>query len=165
MKEFNEENLLEKVTDFELVQTEGEKYVIFFLDDEMFAVPIQYVAEVDRLLAVTQLPNVPNWLMGIANLRGDIVSVVDLRSFWERKTISPNKTKTLILRSPDNETLIAFVVDKLGEIATLQQKESEFITQTENPMPHVGKKLRYQETTLYLLDAENLLSSPKLQSI
>lgn len=165
MQSIAEQPIAENITDFELVRTDGKKHVIFFLDEEMFAVPAEYVAEVDRLLAVTPLPNVPHWLLGIANLRGDIVSVVDLRKFWERTSSPPQKTKTIILRDEDDETLIAFVIDRLGEIANLQISEAEFITETTYPMPHAGKKVRHQESCIYILDAASLLSSPKLQTL
>jgi purine-binding chemotaxis protein CheW len=163
MKNFNEDNLLE-VADFETAQPSSERFVVFYLDEETFAVPSKYVAEVDRAFAVTPVPNVPDWFLGISNLRGDLVSVVDLRTFWNRETIAPQKAKTIILRSGKDGFEIAFVVDKIGEIAILESSQIELMTNAEKDLPllHINKKTKYKESSFYLLDAEKLLASPKL---
>jgi purine-binding chemotaxis protein CheW len=163
MKNLNEDNLLE-VTEFETVRPESERFVVFYLDKETFAVPSKCVAEVDRLFAVTPVPNVPEWFLGISNLRGDIVSVVDLRAFWNKETKAPQKSKTIILRSVKDNLEIAFVVDKVGEIAILETANIEVMTNAEKDLPllHVHEKAKYKESMFYLLDAEKLLSSPKL---
>jgi purine-binding chemotaxis protein CheW len=160
------DNILE-ITDFEIVRTDGERFVVFFIDDDAFAVSSKFVAEVDRLLAVTPLPNLPNWFCGIANLRGDIVSVVDLRPFWNRTSTTALKGKTLILQSKRGSTRIAFVVDRIGEINILEESECEVFAEAEiqSPLPHIYGKANLKNQTLYLLDVEKLLSSPKLQNL
>jgi purine-binding chemotaxis protein CheW len=163
MKSYSEDNLLE-VTEFELVRPNAERFVVFYLDEETFAVPSRCVAEVDRVFAVTPVPNVPEWFLGISNLRGDLVSVVDLRQFWNRQTNPPQKCKTIILRSAKDGFEMAFVVDKIGEIAILETANIEAMTNAEKDLPllHVNQKAKYKESMFYLLDAEKLLASPKL---
>jgi purine-binding chemotaxis protein CheW len=163
MNNLIEDNLLE-VTDFEIVRSNAERFVVFYLDEETFAVPSKYVAEVDRVFAVTPVPNVPEWFLGISNIRGDLISVVDLRTFWNKQTAAPQKCKTIILRSTKDNFEIAFVVDKIGEIAILDSAKVETMTNAENDLPllHVNQKAKYKESMFYLLDAEKLLASPKL---
>jgi purine-binding chemotaxis protein CheW len=163
MKNLPEDNLLE-VTEFEIIRTNSERFVVFYLDEETFAVPSKCVAEVDRVFAVTPVPNVPDWFLGISNLRGDLISVVDLRTFWNRQTTPPQKAKTIILRSNKDGFEIAFVVDKIGEIAILDTADIEGMTNSEKDLPllHVHEKAKYKESSFYLLDAEKLLASPKL---
>jgi purine-binding chemotaxis protein CheW len=161
-----EDNILE-ITDFEIVRTDGEKFVTFFLDEDTFAVPSKFVAEVDRLLSITPLPNLADWMSGLANLRGDIVSVIDLRVFWNRTTPASKKSKTIILRSLKDPMLLAFIVDRIGEISIVEEKECELFSDSEihSPLPHVYGKANYNGQLLHLLDVEKLLSSPKLQEI
>lgn len=161
-----EDNILE-LTGFEIVRTEGEKFVTFFLDNETFAVPSKFVAEVDRLLSITPLPNIADWFSGLANLRGEIVSVIDLRLFWNRRTSPPAKAKTIILRSHKDSIRLAFTVDRIGEISILEESEREIFTDSEihSPFPHTYGKGNFKNQTLYLLDVEKLLASPKLQKI
>src|SRR5689334_910486 len=110
MKNFAQENLPEidffspDLTDSlflenQTAEASGEKFIVFFLDGELYAVSAAQVAEVVQMLAITPLPNVPEWLLGIANLRGEIISVVDLPKLWNKKTSqNPAKAKLIVLR-------------------------------------------------------------------
>jgi purine-binding chemotaxis protein CheW len=166
MDNITDDNILD-ITDFEIVRTDGEKFVTFFLDEDTFAVSSKYVAEVDRLLSVTPLPNLADWVSGLANLRGEIVSVIDLRLFWNRNTNAPKKSKTIILRSRKESILLAFIVDRIGEISIVEKAEREIFSDTDihSPLPHVYGQALVKGQNLHLLDVEKLLSSPKLQEI
>jgi purine-binding chemotaxis protein CheW len=156
---------LEEFTDSVLsprkeLKAEGEKYVVFHLDDKLYAVHSKQVVEVIGFLDVTTLPMVPEWLAGIANLRGNIIPVVNLRLLWKKETTTPQKTKLLVLRSEKDHGTIAFVVDKLSEIVTLTAKEIQFsAADFESSFPTFFGRAAFKSQTLYLLDAENLFSS------
>jgi purine-binding chemotaxis protein CheW len=140
---------------------EGEKYVVFHLDEKLYAVHSAQVAEVIGSLAVTALPFVSAWLAGIANLRGDIISVVDLRKLWKKTTAPESKSKLLVLRSPKGSNhRAAFIVDKLNEIVTLKSRDIEFsAADFASSFPTFFGRARHKTQTLYLLDAENLFAS------
>jgi hypothetical protein len=57
--------------------------VAFTLGGSGCAFPAEYALEVGQIPKITPVPNVPDWLAGVANRRGDILSVVDLRAFLE----------------------------------------------------------------------------------
>jgi purine-binding chemotaxis protein CheW len=61
--------------------TPSIRYLAFDLAGQSFAMPLVYVREVERIPPVCPLPNVPGWLLGAANLRGEVISVVDLAAF------------------------------------------------------------------------------------
>jgi hypothetical protein len=67
------------------------KHVVFKLGESRYAVPISNVIEIQRVPNVTSIPNVPDWVEGVCNLRGEIISVLDLRSFlsMEGQTSEP----------------------------------------------------------------------------
>lgn len=152
-------------------QVYGEKYVVFALDEELYAVHSNLVAEVLSPLPVTPLPGVPEWLSGVANLRGEIISVVDLRKFWKKKpavsaSSSPQKNKLIVLRSAKDETKIAFIIDRLSEIVTLAPQDIKFsAADFENSFPTLYGKAAHESSTLLLFDAENLLSSLSLSEL
>ena len=140
-------------------QTVGEKFVVFALDNEFFAVSAKQVAEVVQPLFLTPLPNVPEWLLGMANLRGSIISVVNLLKLWGRKTSSASpKTKFIVLRSFKDASPVAFTVDKLSEIATLPNEKIQFI---ENDQSFFAKAT-HKSNILHLIDTEKLFSSLKI---
>ena len=138
--------------------TKGEKYVIFCLGAEFFAVFSDKVVEVVQMLAVTPLPNVPEWLLGIADLRGTIVSVVSLQKLLG-KTDAPifSRTKFVVLKSSDFSTSVALAVDRVSEIVVLSDKE---ITSLNDPKtPFILGNALYKSNHLTLLNVEKLFSS------
>src|SRR3712207_5866406 len=94
-------------------QMAGEKFIVFFLGDELFGVTAAQVAEVVHPPALTRLPRVPEWLLGIANLRGEVISVVDLSGLLKKRASSYSpKSKLIVLRGPNSNASIAFSVDR-----------------------------------------------------
>lgn len=138
----------------------GEKYLVFHIDDEIYGINSKRVAEVTANVGVTPLPSVPDWIAGIANWRGDIISVVDLRKLWEKKSKSPKKSRLIILHPNKNDSAIAFVVDKLSEIVTLSVKDINFsAADFTDSYPTFFAKADYKSQSLYLLDIDKILSS------
>jgi chemotaxis signal transduction protein len=78
---------------------QGDSYILVAIGNGRLAVSLQDVVEVGDLPAVTWLPNLPDWLLGIINVRGEIVSVVDLPLFlaWPVET-SVRRVRMIILR-------------------------------------------------------------------
>jgi chemotaxis signal transduction protein len=105
-------------------QAEGEKFVVFFLNEKPYAVATEEVAEVTQTLPVAFLPNAPEWIFGIANLRGEIITVLNLPHILreERGAIS-KKSKFVILQSKKSASPIAFTVERIGEIITLPKEK------------------------------------------
>ncbi len=137
-------------------QPSGEKFIVFFLDDALFAVPAKQVAEVVHPLPLTNLPNVPEWLLGMANLRGNIISVVNLLKLWNKSASSlSSKTKFIVLRSQNGAPSVAFTVDKLSEIVTLPNDEIQIIKDDQS---FFGKAM-HKSNILHLVDTEKLFSS------
>lgn len=138
----------------------GEKHVVFHQDEKLYAVHSRQVAEVIGFLPVTPLPFVPAWIAGVANLRGELISVVDLRKLWKKTTSAPLKTRLLVLRSEKENHTAAFIVDKLSEIITLSQREIEFsAADFASSFPTFFGRATRDAQTIYLLDAEHLFSS------
>ena len=148
--------------DEQSAQTKREKYVVFCLGADFFAVSTNKVSEVVQMLAITPLPNAPGWLLGIADLRGTMISIVNLQKLFGTPdtTVSP-RTKFVVLRSPDFPSAVALAVDRLSEIIVLQNEEIQFMADGKTPLI-LGKAI-YTFNTLTLLNVENLLSSLTIQ--
>jgi chemotaxis signal transduction protein len=83
-----------------------------------YALPLSHVREVDRLPGVTPLPNVPSWLLGAANLHGEIVSVVDLAAFLGLGAARPSReTRLLACRHGGME--VGLMVERVRDIREL----------------------------------------------
>lgn len=143
--------------DEKAAEIKGEKYIVFFLDTEIYAVSSKQVAEIIQPLAITPLPNIPGWLLGITNFRNEIISVIDLRKLRQHNDlpVSP-KSKLVVLRSDNGGSLIAFTIDKISEIVTLPDENIQPVN--ENAFPYIYGTTTHKSSKLNLIDAEKLLS-------
>ncbi len=93
----------------------GEQYLVFSLRDREFAVKAEFVQGVERLVDLTPVPNVAPWVKGVINLRGSIISVIDLRMFLDLEQL-PYSPRTRLLTLQYSEMVICMVVDSVSEM-------------------------------------------------
>jgi len=92
----------------------------FSLSDELYAIEAEHVAEVLPLPQFTPLPNTPPFVLGIVNVRGHIVSVLDLRVFFELPIEGlSDKNFLAILRSAEME--FGLLIDRVQGIARIER--------------------------------------------
>ena len=102
----------------ETAHVRGTRYLTFDLGGGSYALPLAHVREVDRLPAITPLPNVPPWLLGAANLHGEIVSVVDLAAFLGLGSGKPSReSRLLACRAGSME--VGLLVERVRDIREL----------------------------------------------
>jgi chemotaxis signal transduction protein len=90
----------------------GQQYIIFKLCDIEFALPLKNATEIGHTPDITPLPNLPQWVVGICNIRGDIVSVVDLKQIFQLDPDTINTALNLIIIH-DDELSTAVLVEKI----------------------------------------------------
>jgi purine-binding chemotaxis protein CheW len=98
--------------------------VSFVIGSEEFGVDILYVQEINRMLQITQVPNAPEFVSGIINLRGRVIPVIDLRC---RLGLPPkehdNNTRIIVIEV--NGRTIGFIVDAVREVIRIPQNITE----------------------------------------
>src|SRR5947208_16626050 len=94
----------------------------FRVGRETFGVPISLVHEIVRVPEITTLPDAPDCIEGVINLRGKIVSVVDLRKRFGEKEVKKNK-KNRILVAEVCGRLVGLVVDSASEVLKVPPSE------------------------------------------
>ncbi len=143
----------------EISQTEGEKYIVFLINEDHYAIASNKIAEVVRPQPFTTLPNFPDWLVGIANLRGDIISIIDLQILLKSHLVDSPKSRLIVLRSPDSDSHIAFKVDKVREIVTFPDNQVNFNKDIE--LPYLYGNINHKSNDIKLLNVDEILSSLK----
>ncbi|WP_394209485.1 chemotaxis protein CheW [Enterovibrio calviensis] len=103
----------------------AQKNLVFSLADEQYGIPLSSVKEVIGLVKVTPIPHVPPYFKGLINLRGRIISVIDLRSKLglEEKAYEPKKTSIII--SDVNALTIGSIVDDVNEVVGFDEAQIE----------------------------------------
>lgn len=116
---------------------ETTQYLTFRLGEELFALDISKVREVLDLTAITRVPRTPEYMLGVLNLRGSVVPVIDLRlKFGMTKSEKTVNTCIIITEvMVDEETLvIGALVDSVQEVIDLEPGDLE-------PPPKIGARL------------------------
>lgn len=100
----------------------GKEYLTFELGEEIYGVDILRVQEIRGWDNVTRIPNVPNHVKGVINIRGAIVPVFDLRLKFGLASAEYHPTTVVILlavRSGGKERVVGFVVDGVSDVANV----------------------------------------------
>lgn len=139
----------------------SQRLVLFGVAGAMYGVPETFVTEVARVPAVTSVPHVPHWLRGVTNLRGDIISVVDLRSFIGLEGTSPYTGRLVVVRLIDEEFSAGLLVDGVEQIAAVALDD---VRPPAGPVegalaPYLTGVAQMGERLVSVLDLERLLRS------
>jgi purine-binding chemotaxis protein CheW len=133
--------------------------VIFKLADEDYGLPIQKVQEINRLVPVTRLPQTPDFMEGIINLRGRVIPVVDLRKRFGLET-RPNEDDTRIMIIDILGQTVGIIVDAVNEVillpgASIEPAPPSFILEAQY-IEGIGK---VDDRLVILLNIDKVLTS------
>lgn len=92
--------------------------VIFTLAKEEYGLPITKVQEINRLVPITKLPQTPDFMEGVINLRGRVIPVIDLRKRFQLAAAGNSEDTRIIIVDVDGQTL-GIVVDAVTEVVRL----------------------------------------------
>ena len=95
-----------------------KQYISFTIGDDHYAVEITMVREIKGWIPTTDLPNSPDYMRGVINMRGVIVPVFDLRTRFQRGTTEPGRTHVVIIIRLEERT-IGILVDAVSDILTI----------------------------------------------
>jgi purine-binding chemotaxis protein CheW len=138
-------------------ETSGERYLCFSLGTEEYGIPLLSVKEVIALPEITPVPQTPAHFLGIMNLRGQIISVMDLRSKLGIKANQSSETAVIICELTPNS--IGVVVDSINCVASPLRSETNDGAEIQNQKTahYVTGVFRNDGKLVLLLDVQKLL--------
>ncbi len=104
-------------------ETQIGEFLTFKLGTELFAIENSYVTEINRVTEITPLPNTPEYLKGILNLRGKIIPVIDMRLKLRKQRDTQCDGACVILTMADAK--VGLVVDTVLEILSIKAEDIE----------------------------------------
>jgi len=102
--------------------TADNQYLTFLLAEEEYGIDILRVQEIKGWDKVTRLPQAPAFVLGVINLRGAVVPIVDLRRRFALPVVEPGPTTVVIVvkvRAERGERTVGMVVDAVSEVYTV----------------------------------------------
>jgi purine-binding chemotaxis protein CheW len=150
--------------------TETTQYLTFKLEDELFALDIGKVREVLDFTTITKVPQTPDFMRGVINLRGSVVPVVDLRlkfgMVMAEKTV--NTCVIIVEVDMDGEKVVmGAMADAVQEVLDLEPDQIE-------PPPRIGTKLntefikgmgKHAEQFIIILDIDKVFTTGEMELV
>lgn len=114
----------------------SNQLVVFNLGKEEYAIDISYAKEIIRIPSFTKIPNVPHYIEGVFNLRGTVITVIDLKKRFEISN-QERGTDSRLLILDFHEVQIGIIVDDISEVVridnlTIQDLDTELISISKN---------------------------------
>ncbi|MFT4607453.1 MAG: purine-binding chemotaxis protein CheW [Urechidicola sp.] len=140
--------------------------VTFELDNETYGINVMQVQEVLRETEVAPVPGAPYYVIGIINLRGNVVSVIDARIRFGLPTIERNEMTRIIVIEAQQQ-IIGILVDSVAEVVDIKMSEIETAPNVGNDESsrYIDGVVSRGEKLLILVDLDKLLSEAQWGSI
>jgi purine-binding chemotaxis protein CheW len=152
-----------------IVDKEG-KYLTFTLDNEEYGIGILKIKEIIGMMPITTVPQTPEFVKGVINLRGKVIPVVDLRLRFGMMAMDYTERTCIIvveIEGMSETVMIGIVVDSVSEVLTIGGEDIE-------DTPTFGTKLntdyilgmaKMEGGVKILLDIDRVLSAKEISSL
>lgn len=156
----------------EMTQTSGKatQFLTFILGQEEYGVDILRVQEIRGWHQVTRVPNAPDYLLGVLNLRGSIVPIIDMRMRFHLDKVEYNPVTVIIVLSVKSENgthVFGVVVDGVSDVLDVMPAHIK-------PIPELGGAINtdfisglaaLSERMVMLLDIDKLLNADEFAAL
>ncbi len=141
--------------------------VSFKIGEEEFGVNILRVQEINRMLNVTQVPNSPEYVDGVINLRGRVIPVIDLRTRFGMERKQHDKNTRVVVVELAGKT-VGFVVDAVSEVLRISRSVTE--PPPETVASSIGADFitsiaKLEDRMIILIDLEKVLSTEEKNAL
>lgn len=142
------------------------QFVVFSLGDEEFGVDIDQVSEIVRVGTFAPIPDSPEFIRGLTNVRGTIIAVIDLKKRFALRQEKGVEGKHVII-TREQKNLLGILVDEVTEVLRIAQKEI-------SPAPgmttvihknYMSGVITVEQRMIILLDLKSVLSEEELEKV
>lgn len=143
------------------------RWVTFRLENETYGIDVMQIREVLRSPEISPVPGAPSYVLGIINLRGNVVAIIDTRSRFGLSSLAEidDASRVLILEAGDY--VVGFLVDSVREVAELRNDQIETAPDTGSGVASrfITGLYNRKDGLLILVDAAKLLSDSELAEL
>jgi purine-binding chemotaxis protein CheW len=155
----------EELLDLSRVNTSLQRqFIVFAIEDIQFGIPLSNALEVGHRPDIIPLPNLPKWVLGISNIRGEIISLINLKAFLGIPSSEANGEQRFIMIH-NQEIKVGIIVDRVMGILSLDRLDDEI----QNNPYRKGEIANYIQRAAVsgknvtnIFDIDRLLSSPRM---
>ena len=141
------------------------QWVTFQLDDEFYGINVMQVQEVLRMSEIAPVPGAPSYVLGIINLRGNVVTVIDTRARFGLSSEEPTESSRIIFVEILGQ-VIGMLVDSVAEVVYLRQSEIDTAPNvTEDTSRFIQGVCKREKYLLILVDVNKLLDQGDMSDL
>lgn len=146
--------------------TLSSRYLTFHLGEEDYGIEIRYVTEIVGIQKITEVPDMPEFVMGVINLRGQVIPVIDVRLRFNMPLRNYDERTCVIVVNID-DSVVGLIVDTVQEVREIRPENV-------SPVPKLGRseKARYilgmgkvGDEVIILLDVGKLLREEEIAAL
>lgn len=126
--------------------------VVFTLGSEKFALETRLVHGIEKMMGITKVPTAPYYIKGLANLRGSIISIIDLKSYLNMECLKEEENVIIV---EVNDERVGIMVDSVHEVVEIT---SDMIEKVSDNAGHIKGVINFKDYIVTLLEGETLLS-------
>lgn len=142
------------------------QWVTFHLENEKYGIKVMQVQEVLRMTEIAPVPGAPHYVLGIINLRGNVVTVIDTRRRFGLADVEhDDETRIVIVEA--NNNVVGILVDSVAEVVDLKVSEIETAPNVGNDesSKYIQGVSSRENELLILVDVDKLLSDEEWQEV
>jgi purine-binding chemotaxis protein CheW len=142
------------------------QFVTFILKDEVYGINVMQVQEVLRITEIAPVPGAPAYVLGIINLRGNVVTVIDTRTRFGLPSVETDDSSRIIVIESEKQ-VVGILVDAVAEVVELRENEIDVAPNvgTEDSSRYIQGVATREEGLLILVDLNKLLTDEEWQKI
>lgn len=147
-------------------ETLRNRYLTYQVGNEMFGIQIRYVIEIVGLQQITEMPEMPEYIRGIMNLRGKIIPVMDIRLRFGMPWREYDDRTCIIVINMDDVS-VGLVIDSVSDVLTISDNEimNKPEMSTKSECDYISRIGRKDNQVILLIDCEALLKKSDYQKI
>ena len=142
------------------------RWVTFRLENEKYGINVMQVQEVLRVTEIAPVPGAPDYVLGIINLRGNVVTVIDTRKRFGLNSIDVEDATRIVIIEAD-EQVVGILVDSVAEVVDLRVSEIESAPNvgTEESAKFIQGVASQDGELLIIIDLNRLLTDEQWQEM
>lgn len=145
--------------------TQRGKFLTFHIADEDYGIEIRYVTEIIGIQSITDVPDMPDYIKGVINLRGNVIPVMDVRKRFNLPEKAYEERTCIVVVNVDDKT-VGLVVDKVNEVIDIPDEQIEPPPRTKAESgQYIQGMGKVEDEVKILLDVRKLLYSEDLEQM
>lgn len=158
----------EDPTEMTIGQKLAGKYMTFKLADEAYGIEILSVREIIRLMDMTRVPRTPDFISGVINLRGKVITVIDLRMKFGMNAVNATDQTVIIvvqIKTEAAELTMGLLVDEVLEVRSVAAEAIEpppTLSSSSVELEFIQGVGKLETRVIFLLNIGKILSSQEL---